>query len=350
MKAGLIAFFPAMRAAVLNAPGVLELQELPDPRRPQGGALLAVKACAICGTDVKMVQQGQRDLRYPRVLGHEIVAGVLEIDRDCGIAVGDRVQVWPGIACGQCRPCLRGYDNRCLNMGILGFNRDGGLAEMVALPKECITRGLNVLPADTDPGRIALAEPLACCLNGQEQAMVRKGDVVLILGGGPIGCLHALLAWLLGAEKVIVTEKLENRLRLMNEHTRAKAVLPEALASTVAEETSGWGVDVILIAAPNLDVSSDLLKLLAPGGRLCLFSGPGSCVGPIDIRQMHYRELTIAGAYGCSSRHNRIAMELLASGAIDADWIITKRATLENIQDALDHSSQRAGLKSIIEF
>ena len=323
---------------------------MPDPHCPQGGVLLGVKACAICGTDVKMVQQGHRDLRYPRVLGHEIVAEVLEIDRDYGIAVGDRVQVWPGIACSPCRPGLRGDDNRCLNMGILGFNRDGGLAEMVALPKECLPRGLNVLPPEADAGRITLAEPLACCLNGQEQASVRKGDVVLILGGGPIGCLHALLAELLGAEKVIVAERLENRLRLMNEHTRAKAVLPEALASTVAGETSGLGVDVILIAAPNLDVSSDLLKLLAPGGRLCLFSGPGSRVGPIDIRQMHYRELTIAGAYGCSSRDNRIAVELLASGAIDADWILTKRATLENIQDALNHSSQRRGLKSIIEF
>lgn len=339
-----------MRAAVLKAPGILELQELPDPRCPEGGALIRVLACALCGTDIKMLQQGHKDLVYPRVLGHELVGEVMEIDRNCGIAAGDRVQVWPGIACGRCKPCLRGDDNRCLSIGILGFNRDGGLAERVALPWESIPRGLNVLPAGADPCRIALAEPLACCLNGQEQARVRKGDVVLILGGGPIGCLHALLAELQGAEKVIIAETLNNRLRLIRKQTRAEAVLPAELASTVAEETSGLGVDVILIAAPNLDVSSDLLKLLAPGGRLCLFSGPGSCVGPIDIRQMHYRELTIAGAYGCSSRHNRKAVELLASGAIDADWIVTKRTALEDIQDALNHSSQRIGLKSIIEF
>lgn len=338
-----------MKAAVLKAPRVLRLEELPDPYCPQGGALIRVLACALCGTDVKMIRAGHRDLLYPRVLGHEMVGEVLEIDRDCGIGVGDRVQVWPGIACGRCRPCLRGEDNRCLNIGILGFNRDGGLAERVALPMECIPRGMNVLPADVDPVQLALAEPLACCYNGQEQVRVSKGDAVLILGGGPIGCLHALLAELRGAELVIITEKLEKRIQLIKKHTSARAVLPEALGGTVAEETGGLGVDVILTATPGVEANSALQKLLAPGGRVCIFSGPGNCQEPVDLGLLHYRELTIAGAYGCSSRQNQKAVELLASGTIRADWIVTKKTALKDIQDALSHSSQRSGLKSVIE-
>ena len=210
-----------MKAAVLISPGVLEFADLPDPKCPEGGALIKVKACAVCGTDVKMLQYGHRDLAYPRVLGHEMVGEVAKIDRDCKIAEGDLVQVWPGIACGRCRSCGRDEDNRCQEMKILGFNRDGGFAEMLALPPECLPRGLNVLPKGFDPVLVSLAEPLACCINGQAQAKVRSGDVVLIFGAGPIGCLHALLAEHLGAAKIIIVEKLANRIQEIHRQRKA---------------------------------------------------------------------------------------------------------------------------------
>jgi len=249
-------------------------------------------------------------------------------------------------------PCLRGMDNRCEKIGILGFNRDGGFAKLLALPRESIPRGINAVQGSIDPGLIALTEPLACCINGQEMARVTRGDVVLILGGGPIGCLHALLAELHNARKVIVVEKLENRARRIRKHTSALVVdALEPLEGIVAKETDGKGVDVILTATPDVRVDGALLRMLSPGGRICIFSGPGSGNRgePIDLGSIHYRELTMVGAYGCSSRQNRAAAELLATGAVNADWIITKRATLEKIQDAFSHSSKRKGLKSIIE-
>lgn len=343
-----------MKAAVLKAPGILELDEIPDPECPKGGALIEVKACAVCGTDIKMLQNGHKDLVYPRVLGHEIAGRVAEIDRDCGIAEGDLVQVWPGIPCGRCIPCQRGTDNRCERIGILGFNRDGGFAKLLALPWESIPRGINVVPSSgyIDPGLIALAEPLACCMNGQEMTRVTRADVVLILGGGPIGCLHALLAELHSARKIIVVEKLENRARRIRKHTSALVVdASEPLDGIVAEETGGRGVDVILTATPDVRVNDALLRMLSPGGRICVFSGPGpgGREEPIDLRSIHYQELTVVGAYGCSSRQNRAAAELLATGAVNADWIITKRTSLERIQDAFSHSSKRRGQKSIVE-
>lgn len=340
-----------MRAAILKAPGVLELDDMPDPKCPKGGALIEVVACAVCGTDVKMVQNGHKDLVYPRVLGHEIVGRVAEIDRNCGIAPGDMVQVWPGIACGSCRPCSRGMDNRCDEIGILGFNQDGGFAELLALPWNSIPRGVNVVSGRIDPGLMALAEPLAACINGQEMVGVTRGDTVLILGGGPIGCLHALLAELRRAETIIVVEMLENRIKRLKRHTSARVSdLSEPLDAVVKELTEGRGVDVILTAAPDIRVDNALLRLLAPGGRACIFSGPkaGDYETPVDIRSVHYRELTIVGAYGCNSRQNRAAAELLASGVINADWIITKRTALEKIHDAFSHSSQRRGLKSVV--
>jgi L-iditol 2-dehydrogenase len=198
---------------------------------------------------------------------------------------------------------------------------------------------------------MALAEPLAACINGQEMARVSRGDTVLILGGGPIGCLHASLAELRGAELIIVVEKLETRIRKIEKHTSARVWdASEPLEGIVAEETAGLGVDVILTATPEIRVDAALLRMLAPGGRVCIFSGPRAedYETPIDIRSVHYRELTIMGAYGCTSRQNRAAAELLASGAVNADWIITKRTALEKIHDAFSHSSKRQGLKSVV--
>jgi L-iditol 2-dehydrogenase len=341
-----------MKAAVLKAPGILELEDLPDPECPKGGALIEVKACSVCGTDVKMLRKGHKDLVYPRILGHEIVGKIAEICQECDFIEGDLVQVWPGIACGMCRPCLRGNDNQCESMKILGFNRDGGFAELVTLPKESISRGMNLIDRRaSELDIISLAEPLACCLNGQELTAVSEGDVVLIIGGGPIGCLHAALAELRGAEKIIVAEKLENRIGKIKRHTACRVLdVSMSLQEAVFEETCGKGVDVILMATPEVGIDNSLLKLLAPGGRICIFSGPrsGDYEKTIDIRSLHYRELTIVGAYGCSSRQNKQAVRLLASGALDVDWIITKMSTLENIWEALDHSSERRGLKAVV--
>lgn len=342
-----------MKAAVLKAPGILELDELPDPKCPKGGALLEVKACSVCGTDVKMLQKGHKDLVYPRVLGHEMVGKIAEIDQECDIIDGDMVQVWPGIACGMCRPCLRGNDNQCERMRILGFNRDGGFAELVALPEESISRGMNLINRRAPRLEvISLAEPLACCLNGQELTGLCEGDVVLIIGGGPIGCLHAALAGQRGAEKIIVAEKLENRIGQIKRHTDCSVLdISMSLKEAILEETYGKGLDVILMATPEVEIDNTLLELLAPGGRICIFSGPRSedYEKTIDVRSMHYRELTMVGAYGCSSRQNKQAVKLLVSGALDVDWIITKRTNLENIGEALDHSSQRRGLKAVID-
>ncbi|RQW80075.1 MAG: alcohol dehydrogenase [Methanothrix sp.] len=347
-----------MLAAILKSPGCLELEEVQDPQCPKGGALLEVSACAVCGTDVKMRQMGHKDLAYPRILGHEIVGRIAEIDRDCGLDKGDLVQVWPGIACGKCRPCQREEDNRCQEMKILGFNQDGGFAEMLALPWQCISRGLNLLPKGTDPALAALAEPLACCINGQEMAAVCRGDRVLILGGGPIGSLHALLAEAAGAEKVIVVEQLQSRILQLKRHTNAdvisadgnEAEFLDSLEKTIFSETEGARVDVVMLAAPQIHIDSRLFRLLAPGGRICIFSGPGpgNYSELMDLRTIHYRELTITGSYGCSSRQNRKAVELLSSGKIKANWVITKRARLEKINDALNHSADRSGMKSVV--
>ena len=235
----------------------------------------------------------------------------------------------------------------------MGFNCDGGFAQLLALPRRAFSGGVNLLPPGTSIRALAaLAEPLACCINGQEQACVGQGERVLIYGGGPIGALHALLAELHRAEKIIVAERMPGRIRQLKRHTSAVVVnsAEESGKTVLAEEIGRAGVDVILTATPEVRVDGDLLKLLSPGGRICIFSGPapGNYHEMIDLRSIHYHELTISGAYGCSSRQNRQAVELLTSGMIKADWLITKKTNLAGIDDAFSHSSQRSGMKSIV--
>jgi L-iditol 2-dehydrogenase len=317
--------------------------------------LVKVEACAVCGTDVKMLEHGHKDLVYPRILGHEIVGRIVELDTDEGdVAMGDRVQVWPGISCGRCRPCLRGNDNQCGTQGILGFNVDGGYAEYVALPSGNVQHGgLNRVGEKDDPVLLSLSEPLACCLNGQTLAGVSEGDRVLILGGGPVGAIHLILAKQRGAEKVIVSERMPNRLDLLR--GRADRVIDhsvEDLTKAVMDETDGEGVDVILPATPEVRVDEYLMSLLASNGRLCIFSGPrkGEYEAPINVRSMHYKEQTMVGAYGCSSTQDREAVELIRSGKIDLGWIVTHRCNLNEVHGAVDHTSKRLGMKSVIVF
>jgi L-iditol 2-dehydrogenase len=342
-----------MRAAVLRAPGILELESLPDPEQPKGGALLEIKACAVCGTDIKMRYHGHRGLVYPAVLGHEVVGRILEIDgTGTSLAEGDLVQIWPGIACGKCRQCLRGQDNLCQEIKIMGFNTQGGFADLMALPAECVSHGINPIPQNADCDLLSLTEPLACCCNGQIQASVSQGDCILILGGGPIGALHALLAGIYGAECIIISERLPNRISLLKAHTSAVVFDPQAEEpkEVVAAETDGQGADVILSATPEIPLDCSILSLLSPGGRACVFSGPspGHHEEIVDMRRIHYNENAVVGAYGCTSSQCTSAADLLTSGRIRADWLITKRSSLAKIDEAFAHSALRLGMKSIV--
>jgi len=341
-----------VKAAVLHGPGRLVLEEVDDPPCPPDGILMKVLACSICGTDLKMLKNGHRDLSYPRIMGHELVGEVAEIGAEARplAEVGEAVQVWPGIACGRCQPCLKGWDNHCERIGILGFNRDGGWCEKLALPQESLQTGL-ILVERSRSEAFSLTEPLACCCNAQESAEVGEDDLVLILGGGPLGCLNGLLAERKGA-RVVLAEPLASRRRIIGQARAGWRVVDPAeedLGQALAEESGAALADVIVPAAPQVSVEA-LLPLAGPKCRISVFCGPlpGEETVRMDMRAVHYGEIVLAGAYGCSSRHNREAARLIASGEIDLDWLITYRAGLDGIGSAIDHAARREGMRATI--
>lgn len=342
-----------MRAVILKAPGRLVMEEIPIPKCPPEGLLVKMRACAICSTDVKMFHRHHRDLVYPRILGHE-VAGVVVESRTPAFKNEDRVQIAPGVSCGECIACRRGKDNMCGNIGIIGFTHDGGFAEFIAVPPQSVrTSAVNPIPDEVSFEEAALAEPLACCLNGQELARVAEGDTVLIFGAGPIGCLHAMLARARGAARVLLAETLERRIA-MAAFTKADRIFDpygEEIEDVVKEETEERGVDIIILACPEITITNPLLDLLATGGRVCLFSGlpPEKAQFHINANQIHYREQLLVGAYGCTAAQNSAALRLVASGRVQAGWLITNRISLDEIQKGLEYTARREGLKAIIK-
>jgi L-iditol 2-dehydrogenase len=345
-----------MRAARFHAPGDIRLEDVPEPAAGPGEVRLRVRNCSTCGTDVKILRNGHPNLSPPRVLGHEIAGEVDQVgDGVTGWAVGDRVQVIAAIPDGSCPQCRRGRPSVCAHQESMGYQYDGGFAAHLTVPAKVLAvDGLNRIPDGVGSAEASVAEPLACVLNGQELAGVGAGDTVVVVGAGPIGCLHVRLARARGAARVVLVEL--NRARL---DAAAAVVQPDAAVCAAESDpvdevlklTDGQGADVIFTAAAVKTVQEQALLMAARSGRVSLFGGlpKDDPVIAFDANLVHYRELTVVGANGSSPAHNAQALELIAAGAVPVADLITHRLPLERVLDGLDLVARGEAIKVTIE-
>src|SRR6185436_6979127 len=215
----------AVKVVRFHAPSDVRVEEAPRPTAGADEVSIRIRNCSTCGTDVKISKFGHHHIVPPRVMGHEIAGEIVEVGPAVsGWAVGDRVQVIAAIPCGRCRDCLAGRMTVCANQESMGYHYDGGFAEYMTVPGKVLSvNGLNRIPAGLSFAEASVAEPLACVLNGQSLARVGPGDDVVVIGSGPIGCLHVRLARARGATRVFLVEL--NRERL---DRAAGLVSPEA--------------------------------------------------------------------------------------------------------------------------
>ncbi len=245
-----------MRAFVYEQAGVSRLvNDLPQPQAQRDTAVIKVRACTLCGTDLRAWQHGNKMVAPPRVMGHELCGEIVEAGSDRkDFRVGQRISMAPAIGCGSCYPCRRGFGNLCDNLQTIGFNFDGGFAEYMEVPAIAFERGnVYATPEGVPDEEAALAEPIACVVNGQEFLRIEPGDSVAIFGSGFIGCMHAELARMKGADPVILIEP--NRSRAEAAHALVpfvKLVVSSTvdLHAEVKRLTEGRGVDVIVTACP----------------------------------------------------------------------------------------------------
>jgi L-iditol 2-dehydrogenase len=345
-----------MRAAVFHGPGDIRIEDVPEPTPGAGEVKIRVRNCSTCGTDLKIFRFGHHRIDPPRVMGHEIAGEIVELGEGVtGHQVGDRVQVIAAIPDMACDECRRGHETVCKNQESMGYQYEGGFAEYMIVPRSVLhADGLNPIPEGVGFDEASVAEPLACVLNGQELARVGEGDVVVVFGAGPIGCLHVRLARSRGAARVILVEVNRARLDLAAGLVRPDdAVCAEDgdVVEQVLKLTDGRGADVVITAAAAGAAQEQALKIAAPQGRVSFFGGlpKDNPTITVDSNVVHYSELTIVGANGSSPAHNRRALELIASGAVPVKDLITARLPLDRVLDALDIVARGEAIKVTIE-
>ena len=227
-----------MKVARFYAPGDIRLEDVDEPAPGPDEVKIRVRNCSTCGTDVKIFNNGHPNMTPPQVIGHEIAGEVVEVGSDVsGWSVGEGVQVIAAVPDGTCFECRRGRMSVCQNQTSMGYQYPGGFAEYMIVPRAVLAvDGLNRIPEGVSFAEASVAEPFACVINGQELAGVGKDDDVVVVGAGPIGCLHVRLARARGARRVFLVDLNGGRLRMS-----ADAVHPDDAAALAADaEKRGW--------------------------------------------------------------------------------------------------------------
>ncbi len=323
-----------MRAAVLTQPGVFELVEMPEPQLAPDEVIVQVATCGICGTD-RAIFRGEAPAAWPVVLGHEFSGAVVEVGSEVAeLAIGDRVAVDPNIVDGTCFFCRRGETNLCSGLSPLGITRNGGFAEFAAVPATNAYR----LPVTVSVDDGSLVEPLACCVRGIDQARIGLGDLVVVLGAGPIGCLLIQLARIQGAGTILAVEPDSAR---RHHAIAAGADLtcgPEEAVAVLADLRDP-AADVVIEASGRTQTAEWAIGLVRRGGTVVLFGVyPEQEKLSVNPFRVNEDELRIVGSLNNPNTHQR-AIDLLASGRVVLDGVITHRLGLEDLANAMDRDS-----------
>jgi L-iditol 2-dehydrogenase len=320
-----------MNAIVVRAPMQFSVEKIPLPDAAAGGLLLKVEAVGLCGSDLRTLRNGHPRVTFPWVIGHEICGrGVETGARYQGPwQVGELLAVGPLVYCGHCDFCLDGRFELCEGYRELGQVWPGGMAEYIAIPEEAMRLGnLRSVPSVTDPALAAITEPVSSCIHAQEKANISLGETVVIIGSGPIGCIHTTLARARGADKIILADIVDERLKL------AEPFGPDAtinaskvdLVSEVRRLLGGKGPEVVITATPSPISQVQAVEMARKGGRILLFGGlPKDQTRPgIDMNMVHYNALQLIGTTIFAPRHQLLSLKLVLSGRIPADRLITR--------------------------
>lgn len=256
-----------MKYIVCQQPGKFVLKEKPRPKRLPNEALLKIKKVGICGTDIHAYGGNQAFFSYPRILGHELAAEVVEVDpNDNGIVSGDKVVVMPYLSCGTCIACSHGKTNCCTNIKVLGVHTDGGMQEYISVPTNILLKA-NSLSDD----EMAIVEPLAIGAHAIRRAALEAGETIAVIGCGPIGIGIMKLAQIQGA-KVIAIDMNDQRLQYAKKEIGVDYCVKAGkdAAKQIAEITKGNLCTAVFDASGNKIALESGPDYMSHGGRFVL--------------------------------------------------------------------------------
>ena len=327
-----------MSAAMLYGVKDLRIEQTQVPEIGQGEVLVKIKAATTCGTDLKIYQRGyvEKVIKLPTIFGHEWAGEVVDVGRNLDWPQrGMRVRAGNSAPCLHCTMCQRGKYNLCENMIWLW----GAYAEYIKVPARTVLVNMQEIPPHVSYEEASVTEPLACVLHGVEEAGVKMGDTVAIIGAGPIGLLHLLTTKKMGVEKAIVIDVVDERLEYAKKMGADETINSKRENATekVQQYTSGYGVDVAIEAIGLQATWQQALELVRKGGTVLEFGGcpPGTEI-KLNAERLHYGETKVIGAFHATPLHFRKALNLIASRTIDVRPLITRKMKLQELKEAFN--------------
>ncbi|WP_063037614.1 zinc-dependent alcohol dehydrogenase family protein [Nocardia pseudovaccinii] len=325
-----------MRAVVIETPGKVAVQNVPDPTPEPGEVVVRVDAVGICGTDVHIADGEFPPTPYPIVPGHEFAGAVVALGSGVGgVRIGDSVAVDPSLFCGACHYCAIGRGNLCERWGAIGDTVDGAMAEYVAVPAANCYR----LPETLSTAHGALVEPLSCAVHAFDVLPRALGAHYLLYGAGTMGLLMLQLARVAGAASVSVVDINTARLAV------AVDLGADAAATTADEFDRPQGWEVVIDCTGAIAAIEDGLGRVRRGGVFQQFGvAPGAATASISPFRIYNDEIAIVGSMAVLHSFGR-AVELMGKGVIDANTMITHGFGLADFPDALQTFRAGTGRK-----
>lgn len=340
-----------MKAAVLYEPLKLEVREdIEIPKLRKKEVLIKVRSVGVCPNDVRYyVGEGHHwHIPYGEnsygLQGHEYSGEVVEIgDEVEGISPGDYVSINPIVPCGECRYCRMGFTNVCVKKTL--YLRAYAEYAVGYAPNAC------KFPKHIDFEEASFAEPLACVLNAAKIASIQPGDVMLVVGAGPMGLLHTMLAKMVGATVVvseIIPERLQNAQNFGADYAHTPAT--DELSKTVSQLTDGVGADVVMVSIGNPAAIEQHIKYVRKRGTVIIFGGivPAKNIS-VDPNQIHYYEYRLTGSSDYTAEEFRRAVNIISRRKLDVRKLISHRFQLDQVALAFETSLSKKGLKVVVK-
>ncbi len=338
-------FDSEMRATWLLEPGKFELRQQPIYETGPEEVMVRIAYCGICPWDVR-VYTGKKSVPLPRVMGHEATGKIAKLGENVKhLQVGQRVMVDFIVKCGVCVNCRRGRENRCLNPQF----PNGGYEDFAVAPYKNIH---PIRKESTSFKAAAFAEPRVCGGRGQKMFNLVPGEVMLVVGAGPIGLMHLQVAKCYGA-KVIVTDLIPERLDLARKlgadvvHNNSEG----QLKNVIIEVTEAQGADAAVVAVGVAPLVVQAAECLGEGGRLNIFAGiyPHTTLD-IDPNLIHYKELVLTGSADSTPRDMYDALQLIETGQVKVEELISHLLPLEELQQGFELVKDEQGFKVMAEI
>jgi 2-desacetyl-2-hydroxyethyl bacteriochlorophyllide A dehydrogenase len=336
-----------MKALVCTTPRQFDYINTEMPAPADGETLLKIERIGICGTDLHAFEGTQPYFNYPRILGHELAATIVET-KAFGFTAGDKVTIIPYMHCGNCIACNSGKNNCCVNMRVFGVHIDGGMREFVAVPDRALLKreGLSL-------DELALIEPLAIGTHAVKRAAVANGEFVLVIGAGPIGLGIAQFARIAGAH-VIVVDVNDDRLQFCTTHVGVEHTinpLKQDVMESLKQITSKKMPTVVIDSTGNLRAINNAFAYLAHGGRYVLVGLQKQHIS-FSHPEFHKREATLMSSRNANVSDFEHVMESLKNGLVQPTNFITHKVAFDEVATQFEtwlHPNSKV-VKAVVVF